>query len=190
MLAFAAFRLSPSKGNEIVNERSGSASSPTRLPKVDQLRGLYDEYRELYFRSGDGWLIPQSRDVRIEWSTRLTSSAGVCYPKLRLIRLSTHYHARFPEDVGATLLHEMIHLVVPGHGPRFQAWIDRITAAGGKVTRYSKAVAAPPRWVYVCGGCGKEIHRQRRLPKGGRSHCCSACGPKKGRLTERPAGVG
>ena len=164
-----------------------SPAAPARLPGPGELAALYDKFRSEYFRDKGTWLIPSSAEVRIEWSGRLTSAAGVCYPKRRLIRLSTHYHARFPEEVGATLLHEMIHLVVPGHGPRFHRWIERITAAGGKVARYSKAVAAPPRWVYVCRGCGKEIPRQRRLPNGGRGHCCSACGPKKGRLVERRA---
>lgn len=173
-----------------MNQRSGSVATPARLPDEAELAAIYDRYREEHFRDGGVWLIPHSSDVRIEWSSRLTSAAGVCYPKRRLIRLSTHYHARFPEDVGATLLHEMIHLVVPGHGPRFQGWIDRITAAGGKVARYSRAIAAPPRWVYVCRGCGREILRQRRLPNGGRGHCCSACGPQRGRLAERRADPG
>ena len=157
------------------------------LPATSELLALYDRYRAEYFRTEDGYAIPEADKVRIEWSSRLSSSAGVCYPKLRLIRLSTHYHARFPADVGSTLLHEMIHLVVPGHGPRFRAWLDKIQAKGGSVSRYSKAVAAPPRWVYVCACCNREIYRQRRLPRGGRDHCCRACGPKKGRLIERPA---
>ncbi|NMA71181.1 MAG: SprT family zinc-dependent metalloprotease, partial [Firmicutes bacterium] len=92
------------------------------LPSIEELQALYETYRQAYF---DGRLPPVS-DVTLEWSNRLTASAGLCKPQERIIRLSTHYHRKYPGEVGMTLLHEMIHLLVPGHGPAFRRWMEEI----------------------------------------------------------------
>ena len=157
------------------------------MPTEAELAALYSSLRRRYFWAGDGrgCLLPPAGEVAIEWSTRLTASAGVCYPGKRLIRLSTHYHRRFPDEVESTLLHEMIHLIVPGHGPAFRAWIERIRSLGGSVNRFAREPARPPRWVYVCPSCGSRFPRQRRLPGGGRRYRCRACGPGAGPLQER-----
>ncbi|BAS26393.1 SprT-like domain-containing protein [Limnochorda pilosa] len=153
--------------------------SPGHLPAVTVLEDLYERYRRAYF---NGQLPPASQ-VQIEWSGRLTSSAGLCHPKRRLIRLSTHYHLKHPEEVGKTLLHEMIHLLVPGHGPAFARWVDAIRRQGGDVTRHAQDRATPRviRWIYTCA-CGQVYPRARRLPRGGRDYRCAHC---RGRLSER-----
>src|SRR5690554_6941556 len=107
---------------------------PMQLPSEAVLYERYERFNRLYFDNR----LPAREAVTIEWSHRMTSSAGRCYPQRRLIRLSTHYHARFPAEVDETLLHEMIHLLVPNHGPDFYAWMRRIRARGGVVNRYSK----------------------------------------------------
>lgn len=160
-----------------------------QLPSDTQLREMYTACREAHFRLPRGYAIPPANEVCIEWSTRLTASAGVCYPSRRLIRLSVHYHGRHLDDVRATLLHEMIHLVVPGHGAEFHRWLKHIRTGGGRVFRHSKERAAPAKWIYICRGCKRQIHRQRRLKDGGKHHCCRTCGPKKGRLIETRPGV-
>lgn len=158
------------------------------LPSRAELEHLYRSYRLQYFRKEDdvqtAFWIPSVDEVEIAWSSRLTSSAGICYPGRRIIRLSTHYHHRFPEEVGSTLLHEMIHLVVPGHGPDFYAWIHRIHAMGGKVNRYAKERALPARWEYVCQRCGRRYPRQRRLKGRGHHHRCRVCRMAGGPLLE------
>jgi len=144
-----------------------------------QLRVLYGLLRERHFRTDDGYAVPPPDEVTVEWSSRLTASAGICYPKRRLIRLSTHYHARHPDAVESTLLHEMIHLIVPGHGPAFYQWMERIRRQGGQVERYSRERAVPqdpPRWAYRCERCGAVIQRHRRLPHGGRTYRHKGCG--------------
>lgn len=151
------------------------------LPESELYR-LFEGYRERFFYDAPDF--PRTAEVTIEWSSRLTASAGICYPRQRLIRLSTHYHQAYPGEVGGTLLHEMIHLVVHGHGPAFHAWIERIRERGGRVDRYAKARAKPrssPRWVYRCVQCGARIQRYRRLAGGGRHHRHKRCG---GRLAE------
>lgn len=133
-------------------------------------------------------VLPPPEAVRVEWSHRVTASAGLCYPAKKLIRLSTHYHARYPDDVEATLLHEMIHLIVPGHGPEFYRWMEAIRARGGRVYRYSKERALPrsqAKWIYTCKSCGRSYGYARRLAHGGVGHYCRRCGPRAGQLTER-----
>ncbi len=114
-------------------------SEPHPLPPVEDLQALYEHYRRAYF---DGQLPPVT-EVSIEWSSRLTASAGLCKPRQRVIRLSTHYHRKHPDEVGMTLLHEMIHLLVPGHGPAFRQWMAEIGRRGGRVARYARAGHAP-----------------------------------------------
>lgn len=156
------------------------------LPDEPSLRRLYDTFRTRYFKDGEKYLIPPVDEVCIEWSNRLTSSAGICYPKRRIIRLSTHYHRAYPDDIESTLLHEMIHLLVPGHGPQFHRWLERIQQYGGRIARYAKSRATahePPRWRYRCRSCGAEWFRYRRLKHGGRDYIHKGCG---GRLQELP----
>lgn len=156
----------------------------TDLPDVVYLKRLYSQLRSKYFTEDGVPLVPAADSVTIQWSTRLTSSAGVCYPQKRVIRLSTHYHRRYPQDIESTLLHEMIHLIVPGHGPKFYAWMERIRQKGGRVERYSRERATagqPPRWRYECISCGAEWLRYRRLRRGGRDYMHKECG---GRLIE------
>lgn len=154
------------------------------LPSEEQLKQWYAELRLKYFHVNGSNKLPPVHEVSIEWSNRLTASAGICYPKKRIIRLSTHYHRRFPEEVRSTLLHEMIHLIVPGHGPEFYAWLNAIRRQGGRVARYAKARATPhgsPRWRYECVRCGRSMLRRRRLRHGGRDYIHAGCG---GRLQE------
>lgn len=179
------------------HESDEQAGAPGALPSAAELGLLYHEYRLRYFAlatlpsqlaqglAADGYAVPALTQVRIEWSGRLTSSAGICYPKRRIIRLSPHYHVRFPAEIGPTLLHEMIHLIVPGHGPAFHRWLEYIRVQGGTVHRYAQERAAPARWVYVCRRCERRYPRQRRLKGHGRHHCCRTCGRSAGSLVER-----
>ena len=160
------------------DQASGKLSA---LPPVASLQALYEHYRKTYFDDR----VPPASVVRIEWSARLTASAGLCKPRQRIIRLSTHYHEKHPGEVGMTLLHEMIHLLVPGHGPAFRQWMAEIRRRGGHVARYASERATPRevRWVYTCR-CGQVYPRARRLPHGGQSYRCGRC---RGRLTEQRA---
>lgn len=137
---------------------------------------LYERYQLFAQRYFDDQL-PPAEEVTIQWSRRMTSAAGRCYPEQKLIRLSTHYHAKFPEEVDQTLLHEMIHLLVPNHGPAFYEWLRRIRERGGVVNRYSKERATPVRfrWIYTCPRCGATRRTQRRLAHGGKHHRCRRC---------------
>ncbi|MDO9534399.1 MAG: SprT-like domain-containing protein [Bacillota bacterium] len=150
------------------------------MPSRDELYSLYDSFNSIYFQDK----LPSSKEVMIEFSGRLTASAGICFPRKKIIRLSTHYHEKFPDDCAATLLHEMIHLAVPGHGEEFKAWIRVIRSKGGSVERRprERATQAVFRWKYICVKCMKEYFRKRRLKNGGRNFLCSLCKSKLNEL--------
>ncbi|MDW7667612.1 MAG: SprT-like domain-containing protein [Bacillota bacterium] len=141
---------------------------------------LYGSFNTKYFNN----TLPKPSDIIIEWSGRLTASAGVCYPKSYkpIIRLSTHYHEDFPEDIESTLLHEMIHLKIKGHGKDFKNEIIRINSLGGKVNRYSKRRATKKKinWIYKCKSCSKEYERTRKFSNINKYRC----GLCKGKLKE------
>jgi predicted SprT family Zn-dependent metalloprotease len=143
------------------------------LLSKDQLCSLYDRFNSKYFQDK----LPSSEEVIIEYSGRLTASAGICYPRKKIIRLSTHYHHKFPDDSGSTLLHEMIHLLVPGHGEEFKAWVREIRSKGGMVERRprERATQAVYRWNYICVKCMKKYYRKKRLKNGGRDYRCRLC---------------
>lgn len=150
------------------------------LPSVVELYILYELYNKQYFQNR----LPSRVDVTIEYSNRLTASAGLCYPQKRLIRLSSHYHGKYPEETSLTLLHEMIHLLVPNHGTEFKIWVERIKRMGGSVETRAKERATPSayRWQYTCVSCNRKYLRKRRLTDNGDMYRCSHC---HGKLAER-----
>lgn len=117
------------------------------LPQVEELQAKYQKYNASYFEKA----LP--REITIQWSKRMTSVAGSCNYRKKIIKLSTWYHLKYPEEIDNTLLHEMIHLIVPGHGPKFKAYLKHLQTQGANVSRYSKEKAKDPRWLYVCIKC-------------------------------------
>jgi predicted SprT family Zn-dependent metalloprotease len=132
---------------------------------------LFDELNALLFGG--------ELSAEVEWSNRLTASAGTCDPVRRRIRLSTRYHERRPEALRITLAHEMLHLVVPDHGPRFRK-LGRVIAQKLGTTwedfRYAERWAdlSRYRYVYSCPGCGFELASRKR-----RRVSCGRCGPQR-----------
>lgn len=153
------------------------------MPSVEDLYILYDVYNKQYFQQR----LPSCDVVKIEYSNRLTASAGLCYPQKRLIRLSTHYHVKYPEEAPVTLLHEMIHLLVPNHGTQFKNWVAEIKRRGGYVETRAKERATPPifRWQYTCESCNRVYLRKKRLNGKGVLYRCSLC---QSQLAERKLG--
>lgn len=146
----------------------------------NNLYELYDNFNSKYFNN----TLPKSSEIIIEWSGRLTASAGICYRKAKnsIIRLSTHYHKDFPEEIESTLLHEMIHLKIKGHGQEFKKEINRINSLGGNVKRFSKRRSTKKRinWIYKCKKCSKKYERNHKISKLNRYRC----GICRGKLEE------
>jgi len=162
---------------------SNDSKKELLLPEADEMSKMYNQFNGLYFDHK----LPPVKNVEISWSTKMTSSAGSCRVEKKRkgkiiktrysIRLSQHYHKKYPEEVTGTLLHEMIHILVPGHGKNFHKWLQHINKLGGRVSRHSREPAASPKWKYICKKCGEKIYRRRQF-KGlvSEKYRCRLCG--------------
>ena len=150
------------------------------------LKQLYEKYNKSYF---DG-LLPgiSSQRVMIQLSRRLTATGGFCRrvswgrDYKYILTLSHHYLERFPEDVENLLLHEMIHILVRGHGQGFQRWMAYINSFGiHQVNVHAKGRAKKPeyKWLYICpnGACDLHIVKKtvKRYPNDGQGYACKKC---------------
>jgi phosphopantetheinyl transferase (holo-ACP synthase) len=114
---------------------------------LDNLYGIYRDYNHRFFDSA-------LSDVEIQYSEKLTSTAGLFSVKEPLIRLSAPLLSGQEQQTKNTLLHEMIHVAQStfaiqerAHGPYFSAQMERINqAAKGEVsvcvTHHIQAVSA------------------------------------------------
>ncbi len=166
-------------------------------PSVEPLLTMWTDLNRRYF---EGALPP----IPIEWSRRLTSSAGmfVCrvgprharaqstddQKRRRCIRLSSvllpsQSPGRDRETV-MTLAHEMIHQWQydvlkrrPNHGVDFRRMMTRMNQDGLGITIYHSLgteVAALAKYAWRCQHCGSIYRRQRRTIQP-RRHLCGAC---------------
>lgn len=166
-------------------------------PNPESLLTIWTELNHRYFH---GALPP----IPIEWSRRLTSSAGMfvcrvgprhsmpqtideCAPR-RCIRLSSVLlQDSGPEpqrETIVTLAHEMIHQWQydilkrrPNHGPDFRRMMARMNQDGLGITLYHSlgtTVAALAKYAWCCQHCGS-IYRRHRRSIQPRRHLCGAC---------------
>lgn len=135
--------------------------APEKLPTLAELYRLFDMYNLLHF---DG-LLPK---VKIVYSTRMLA-AGSCAPYDNEIRIGVRYHQIFPHELEDTLIHEMIHLIHPGHDSAFKKMARRL---GVSVHANSHPeLSRPPKYLYQCPGCLREYPRQKRLRLTSCGHC-------------------
>lgn len=98
---------------------------------VDQL--VVKEARRAPARRSDAELMTMAREVSekhlggrahptsVTWSTRQNTRWGSCTSADGTIRLSHHLQGMPDYVVRSVMMHELIHLLVPGHGPEFRA---------------------------------------------------------------------
>ena len=67
--------------------------------------------------------LPEPRSVR--WSSRQGQRWGSCTPSTGAVRISARLVTVPGWVVDSVIVHELAHLVVSGHGPQFQALVDR-----------------------------------------------------------------
>ncbi|CAG7572388.1 hypothetical protein FB554_0521 [Barrientosiimonas humi] len=70
------------------------------------------------------YLAGTARPAGVRWVTNQNSRWGSCTPATRQIRLSHRLQGMPQEVVDYVLLHELAHLLVPRHGPRFWALLE------------------------------------------------------------------
>jgi SprT-like protein len=149
-------------GPDIAEPPRSAPPSSAELPSEDELRALFDRFNDEFF----GGRLPS---VRIEYSSRMQRSAGSYHPTDKIIRIGRRYHELFPEEVEDTLKHEMIHILHLRHNAAFKREAERI---GTSVRAQSHpSLGRPPKYIYVCPGCGREYPRQKRL----RMASCGQC---------------
>lgn len=71
----------------------------------------------------------RARPTSVSWSTRQNQRWGSCTPADGTIRLSHQLQDMPDYVVRAVMMHELVHLLVPGHGPEFQALMARCPQA-------------------------------------------------------------
>ena len=98
---------------------------------VDQL--VAKESRRRPARRSDAQLMAMAREVSeahlggrahptsVTWSTRQNTRWGSCTPADGTIRLSHQLQGMPDYVVRSVMMHELVHLLVPGHGPEFKA---------------------------------------------------------------------
>ncbi|WHZ16975.1 MAG: hypothetical protein OJF52_003826 [Nitrospira sp.] len=168
-------------------------------PAVEPLLTLWTDLNARYFRG----TLPA---IRIEWSRRLTSSAGMFVCRVgprevppqrtgdatrRCIKLSAVLlHGNGPHQSRETLTtfaHEMIHQWQydilkrrPNHGADFRRMMGRMNQDGLGITVYhslGQEVASLAKYAWRCQQCGDIYRRQRRTIQPKRHRCGSCRGP-------------
>ena len=156
----------------------------SQSPAVEPFVALWTDLNARYFRGA----LPE---IRIEWSRRLTSSAGMFVCRVgprqsraegagdatrRCIKLSAILlrgrHPHHHRDLTTTLAHEMIHQWQydilkrrPNHGTDFRRMMGRMNQDGLGITVYhslGREVAALAKYAWRCQQCGDLYTRQRR----------------------------
>lgn len=97
-----------------------------RLAKQDQRRRPDDE--ALHARAqalSARYLGGRVEATSVRWVDNQGSRWGSCTPVDRTIRLSSRLRGMPRWVIDYVLLHELAHLLVPGHGPRFWAEVER-----------------------------------------------------------------
>lgn len=112
------------------DERTWVAEMVARLERQETRRRPSDE--QLLARAitlSDAWLGGMASPSSVRWVSNQKTRWGSCSPGDRSIRLSERLQQMPTWVVDYVLLHELAHLLEPGHGPAFWAWVDRYPKA-------------------------------------------------------------
>lgn len=94
-------------------ERSERRAVPTDSDLWDRARWLNDRYL-------GGLAMPST----VRWVSNQKSRWGSCTPADRTIRLSERLQGMPPWVVDYVIVHELAHLLEPGHDAAFWGWVD------------------------------------------------------------------
>jgi hypothetical protein len=122
-----------------------------KLAAQESKRVLGDaELAERAERLSNQYFDGRARPVSVRWVTNQNTRWGSCTPSEGSIRLSHRLQGMPEYVVDYVLLHELAHLLVPGHGPRFWRLLEaypRTERARG----YLEGVVAADRLPHVPG---------------------------------------
>ncbi len=101
-----------------------------RLEQAEQKAKLSDDdLLERAQRLNDNYLGGLATPASVRWVTNQNSRWGSCTPGDRTIRLSERLQGMPAWVVDYVLVHELAHLLEPGHDAKFWAWVDRYPQA-------------------------------------------------------------
>lgn len=89
------------------------------VPRGDEQ--LAERAREL----SEAYLDGRARPASIRWVGNQRTRWGSCTPSTGQIRLSDRLQRMPPWVIDYVIVHELTHLLVPGHGPRFRELCER-----------------------------------------------------------------
>ena len=121
-----------------------------RIEKAEKKSLLSDdELLERALQLSDRWLGGLAMPVSVRWVTNQNSRWGSCTPGDRTIRLSQRLERMPGWVIDYVIVHELAHLLEPGHDAKFWSWVDRYPQAEkakGYLLGWSAAahVEAPP----------------------------------------------
>ena len=96
-----------------------------RIEKAERKARLSDDdLLDRAVRLSDKYLGGLATPERVRWVTNQNTRWGSCTPGDRSIRLSERLQAMPPWVVDYVLVHELAHLLEPGHDAKFWAWVD------------------------------------------------------------------
>lgn len=101
--------------------RKESRSAPARRSDLD-LELMARDLNERYLGG-------RARPRSVTWSSRQQQRWGSCTPAEGTIRLSSRLQGMPDWVVCSVMMHELVHLLEPGHGPRFQELMARYPQA-------------------------------------------------------------
>ena len=102
------------------------ASMVDRLARKDARRRPGDDALEQRAAALSArWLEGRARPSSVRWTTRQGSRWGSCTPADGTIRLSARLQGMPDWVVDYVLVHELAHLLQPGHDPAFWALVER-----------------------------------------------------------------
>lgn len=113
-------------------------------------------------------ILAKLEGVLVRWNPRLKVCAGRAWPERKLIELNPLLCEEGLAAVRDTFLHELAHMLAgrgAGHG---RCWQFIVRGLGGKAERcheYAALRSRKLRVVAVCGKCGVELRRRRKLPR-------------------------
>jgi len=127
---------------EATQAQSGARRSDTALmARAGELNELYLEGR--------------ARPASVRWVQNMRTRWGSCTMIDRTIRLSHRLQAMPSWVIDYVLVHELTHLLEPGHGPAFWDWVNRYPRTE-RARGYLEGVATAAQLPGLSGGCSPE----------------------------------
>ena len=111
-------RMSQREANQVVDEMVKKILHDESTPTNSQ---LFDKANYLNQKYLDGKAVP----VSVEWSSRMSRIWGACTIEDKTIRISDRLRDAPEYALDYLLIHELIHILIPGHGADFREMLAR-----------------------------------------------------------------